>query len=371
MPDITVSPYSILSAIILFTIITLLVLLLSKKTLFIARHGVHIILLIITFTLLRLLLPLDLYWAKVINLNFILVPLEGILTQNLIGTYTVKTGLFLIWAIGTIFFLCYFVFVFIKDKVYLDKLTSMKNTVLTAVIAEHNYQNITVKVSSCIDVPRVWGVFTAHIYLPDLSLSAEEWSIILSHEIQHVKNHDTLIKCLMLVFVSVFWWNPVVYLLNRELDYILELRCDATLTYNYTQKECTTYLTVILKVLRQLKRNHSIKKMHQLSSLVNYSSYSHTKQRFEIVSSRETPLYRTRLCWYFLIFFLFLTSYFFIFQPSVKPVSTYEMKSTCSFILITEDNKYLLYIDGSYYKELSKEELNSKKYSKIEIIKED
>ena len=367
MPDLIISQYSFFSALIIFTLVTLLILLLCKNTSFIARHGISIILVAVALTLLRLFLPFDLYWAKVIDLNCILVPVSSFLNQKIVGIYSVKFCLCLIWVLGSIFSICHFAYVFLKDKQALDTLTCIENISLNTAINEYNYQKIVIKVSPIIDVPRVWGVFVSHIYLPDLTLSSNEWKIVLDHEIQHVKNHDTLIKFLMLTIESIFWWNPAVYFLYKKLDHILELRCDLSLSQKYSSTERVKYLEVILKVLRQINCNVTGKSI-LTTSLVNYSTYASTKQRFEIVSHAEKSSYKLQLCCYLVIFFIFFMSYLIIFQTSFPVPAANGGTAQTSFILHKSDDTYSLYIEGVYYKDLSEKDLSKKEYSELRIV---
>lgn len=70
------------------------------------------------------------------------------------------------------------------------------------------------------------GVLRRYIILPDKMYTDTELYYILLHEYTHFCNRDTAVKLLVTLFCIVFWWNPVVYLLQKDLEQTLELKCD-------------------------------------------------------------------------------------------------------------------------------------------------
>ena len=51
--------------------------------------------------------------------------------------------------------------------------------------------------------------------------------ILKKLQIEHIKLHDTFIKILLLLVSAIFWWNPLMYILRKDIDQMLELRCEA------------------------------------------------------------------------------------------------------------------------------------------------
>ncbi len=67
-----------------------------------------------------------------------------------------------------------------------------------------------------------WGKYIV-ISAADYSQQSEE---ILLHETMHLRNHHTLDLLFMQIFLLVHWFNPVVWLLKRELQEIHEFEAD-------------------------------------------------------------------------------------------------------------------------------------------------
>lgn len=67
-----------------------------------------------------------------------------------------------------------------------------------------------------------WGKYIV-ISAADYSQQSEE---ILLHEMMHLRNHHTLDLLFMQIFLLVYWFNPVVWLLKRELQEVHEFEAD-------------------------------------------------------------------------------------------------------------------------------------------------
>ena len=48
----------------------------------------------------------------------------------------------------------------------------------------------------------------------------------------------------------VFWWNPAVWLMKRDVEQLIELRCDAAATKGMSHAEKIGYLEAIVDVVR-------------------------------------------------------------------------------------------------------------------------
>ncbi len=77
-------------------------------------------------------------------------------------------------------------------------------------------------------VPFTCGLWRATIVLPE---EAEHWTAdrvptVLLHELAHVKRRDCLTQLLAQTCLAVYWFHPLVWLLNRRLRVTREKACD-------------------------------------------------------------------------------------------------------------------------------------------------
>ena len=74
--------------------------------------------------------------------------------------------------------------------------------------------------------PMLIGFFRPRIVLPVCELEDKELSYIFVHELIHYKQRDMFYKWLIQIVVCTHWFNPFVYLLEKEVNKSCELSCD-------------------------------------------------------------------------------------------------------------------------------------------------
>ena len=80
--------------------------------------------------------------------------------------------------------------------------------------------------NSLITSPIMIGFFRPRIILPVRELDNRELYYIFVHELIHYKQSDMFYKWLIQIVVCVHWFNPFVYLLEKEVNKSCELSCD-------------------------------------------------------------------------------------------------------------------------------------------------
>jgi len=72
----------------------------------------------------------------------------------------------------------------------------------------------------------VSGYFRPHIWIGQSQASSPALASILEHELVHARHHDNLILLFITLTADLFWWNPLVWLLVRQVRRDVELSCD-------------------------------------------------------------------------------------------------------------------------------------------------
>lgn len=74
--------------------------------------------------------------------------------------------------------------------------------------------------------PMVIGFLRPTLVLPKEQYSEEELYFILKHELVHLKRHDIYFKLLLVAVNAVHWFNPLVWIMQKEATVDMELSCD-------------------------------------------------------------------------------------------------------------------------------------------------
>ena len=101
-----------------------------------------------------------------------------------------------------------------------------------------------------IDVPLLWCAGRRPtIVLPVrviAEFSEEQSAMILAHEMAHLRRHDHWVRTVELIVSTVYWWNPLVWLIRRQIHVAEELCCDAWVRLAFPNRE-KAYAEALLK----------------------------------------------------------------------------------------------------------------------------
>lgn len=98
--------------------------------------------------------------------------------------------------------------------------------------------------------PMLLGFFRPCIVLPDRELEEKDLSYILVHELIHYKQRDIFYKWLVQMVVCIHWFNPFVYLLEKEINKSCELSCDETVLSVFGDSAKREYGDMLLSFVR-------------------------------------------------------------------------------------------------------------------------
>ncbi len=136
-----------------------------------------------------------------------------------------------IWLIGVLLMFCYAAVSTLR----------LKHRLSSAFFVEEN-----VKQSEWIDTPFLLGIIHPVIYLP-CGLQERETACILAHERAHIQRKDYLWKPLGFLLLSVYWFNPVLWLGYILLCRDIETACDEKVIAGFCEEERQEYSGILLK----------------------------------------------------------------------------------------------------------------------------
>lgn len=97
--------------------------------------------------------------------------------------------------------------------------------------------------------PMLMGVFRPSIVLPAAAVPEEDLDHILLHELTHYRRGDLLYKWLLQLTVCLHWFNPLVWVMSREVERACELACDEAVLEALPPQERRAYGDTLLRSL--------------------------------------------------------------------------------------------------------------------------
>ncbi|WP_379143185.1 M56 family metallopeptidase [Paenibacillus sp. sgz500992] len=111
-------------------------------------------------------------------------------------------------------------------------------------------KNVELRECQIITSPMLVGFFRPVILLPSEQFSDDELSMILKHELVHLKRHDLWYKALILMATVLHWFNPIVYLMSRSVAAQCEISCDAIVIQGADLQRRKQYAEAIINVVK-------------------------------------------------------------------------------------------------------------------------
>lgn len=114
-------------------------------------------------------------------------------------------------------------------------------------------KRLAVRKTDMLDAPLVVGLFNPTLFLPNIPLSENDMNYILMHELTHYKRGDILYKWFAAAVLCMHWFNPLVYVVSRQIDVECEVSCDFEVTGKLSDSEKNDYMSMILDMLSRSK----------------------------------------------------------------------------------------------------------------------
>lgn len=369
-----ITAYSFAMSVIFFNISLVIVYLLRRKESFIARYGIQTLMVITVLGFLRLVLPVDFERSIVVRSYDVIPAIQDGLNYP-VGNIGLTLGsvLIAIWVAGIIVYIVKDIFTILRFKRIRDRYTCCESAVISKVADELGIAH-KVLITPCVSLPFVAGHFKQMIYVPPLDICEDDWKYVLMHEKQHIAAHDQLIKLLFLLLRSLFWWNPVSHLFIRELDAILELRCDAAVTGKLDDEGSHAYFVAMLSAIKKMLPTDK-KNMVSSSALVGGASNTRSNivQRFEVYrDSKKLSSKSVRNAIQVLLVLVFIASYFVIVQPAYSPpeediFGASHMEDNEVAFIIFNGEEYSLYVENEKVMEITSEQLTEYPYNTFPV----
>ncbi len=109
-----------------------------------------------------------------------------------------------------------------------------------------------------ISSPLLIGFFKPCIVLPSIEISEVDFRNTIAHELTHYKRLDMFYKWLVQLTICLHWFNPLVYVMGREINRACELSCDEAVILKLNAQEQKSYGNTLLNALAMGNYNQSL-----------------------------------------------------------------------------------------------------------------
>ena len=373
--------FSFLSA-LLWSSLLIVAIYLLRHTRFKQHFGVLSMVLLYLFCAVRLFLPLEFTHTLIAEDNVVYPHIYDLLTQKRDMLANAPIGLILcaVWILGFCELLFRYLWQYRKAIHSVERYAEPWDKQINALLRQVQQQTRrTIKVQgyTAANIESAFGIGMIHkrIILPDKDYTEAELRYVLLHEYTHFLKHDTVVKLLVALFCLIFWWNPVVYLLQKDLEQNLEIKCDLSVARTLCSKERAAYLRTILALMKQSDRKHRIP--FAAAALFKTDADAAIKERFETVMAYSEHQHHFVATTIFTSVFavLLIVSYAVLPQPqfaapkSTEP-QTIDFNSDTAYIKQDHVWEYWLCIQNEQPIKIKKEEADFYQQTGLEIVKE-
>lgn len=380
--------FSFFISIVWSSFLIIVIYLCRKSRFFICQFGVTSLVLLYLFCIVRLVLPLDFAFTRGVPFKGVYSDIyEHIVIDKIFASkISVLSVLFCLWiAVSVVLFFRFayqYNITMRKVSAYAIRKDGQCKKVFERVINNSKKKiRINVRYSQEVDIPIGIGVLDKSIVLPDEIYSDKELYCILMHEYTHFLNRDLLVKMLIHIFCCIFWWNPIVYLLRRDLSQTLEIKCDLCVTERMDNNSKVDYLTTIVSILKKANTTQKKTILCGTTELVSTYCASEIVERFKIVSEKHKRRNENKfltIAWLFAFLAFFIFSYSFVLQPYHEPPieeietesDTKELRSDNTYIIKNKNGTYTIVMPSGTRQNIDEKFVVDMEKQGFEVIEE-
>lgn len=241
----------------------------------------------------RMLTPVEIFdFSYEIFVPYVLPDITAFLEKTLfsLGEVEVSRIRFLgwIWMAGAAFMLVRTMFRYWKLRRLVTAMEPVRDDMVIKILEQTNRvygrgRKFVTVTSDSVSSPMVMGLCRPYIILPEASMAEEELYYTFCHELAHYYGGDLHIKFFWEIGKNLLWWNPLMYLFEKELCALLELRADDRVVKALKEDERWEYADCLVQMAK--KRRERCDRRAFVLAYGGTDSFT-LKQRIEILCSR-------------------------------------------------------------------------------------
>ena len=183
-------------------------------------------------------------------------PIKAPSDRNQAGT-TMLDIVALVWIIGSLIFISvHLISYFHYKRQVMKKGRMIKEVCILSQLFQLKYE-LHIRCTVCVmeyseaESPMIIGFIKPVLVLPKEQYSAEDLFFILKHELVHLKRGDMYLKLLFVTANAVHWFNPFIWIMQKEAVIDMELSCDEKVTQGTSYELRKAYTETLLSMLHK------------------------------------------------------------------------------------------------------------------------
>lgn len=345
--SISLGPF--LTCFVTILILTVYVYVMMKRSNDFFRGTVKIIFAIIAVITLRMMVPVNFPFTRTIYSSKLLIGLGNIVYANVYGDREILVSDLLLWlwiGVAVILLIRYF---YKRVKVrrileqYVIKDTDTKGY-YESFLNDTKIRSIKIAVIPGEEQAAIFGVIRPIMILPDAVLEEKTVAHMIRHEIKHYANYDLWLKFFVDLLVVIHWWNPIVYMMRKELSLAFELSNDYMVTKDMSELGKIEYAETLVQAAKLMS--------NQQAYDLNLTGGECLETRIKmLLKEKTTEGMRSRLLAAANLLFVFLIMIIsLVFVPEVfyKESVHYDSEEFEGSFEITPENAYYLKTENGY-----------------------
>lgn len=351
------TPYSVVMAMIWFTLASLVGYFILRRA---EKCGLAFIGMVFLLTTIRIFVPLDIAGSIIIRSHVVYPAIQNWMRCSIVESITVGGCLVFLWAAGAVFRFIGLVRKWTQQRKFRQEATIQNGddwlSPLFQKVAEELGYHGAFHLAAGEHVSSVYqtGFLHPYILLPTQidMFSDEDICNMFRHELCHFLSRDLWIKAGFQVIGCVLWWNPVMPVLKRSIEQLLELRCDRKVCRQLSAESQLSYMETLIELVKL----GSTCTAQTYMGCLGRNSGDDMQQRFGmLLLNKPSTTERCRqIISCVLCLVLFIASYGVILQPwNDSPGSDdfggdiFELASDDGYIVCSSDGTLVFYFDGT------------------------
>jgi len=147
------------------------------------------------------------------------------------------------------------------------------------IISSVKLGKITLIKTNTVSSPLIIGLFKPRLLLPNINIPDDRLEYILMHELMHYKRHDLLYKWFVMIVSAVHWFNPLIYIVSKQIDEECEMSCDFSVVKDMDDIQQREYMNTILSLI--------VPKSPKRLTTAMSSSKTQIKRRFTMIKNKR------------------------------------------------------------------------------------